>query len=236
MLKWISRVIFGRNMTLDHVHHLIERLRKDVIGAPEWIEAKQAFEYKNGTIEVAVILKLIRAAQGLTALDVLCRAGLFIDFGAAIRSLNDCVEEVYFLLENYPEKPGQKVEQFVKGFFENTIDGYLDVETHQVPREKIRSAVVRVLKGGHDEATRQVVERIYKTFCGYVHANYSHIMEIYNGGKDTYNLGGVPSMRERTMRMQHVSLATNSVLMAAAFAAHKFNHDSLYAELTKHVA
>jgi len=222
-------------MNLDNINKLIERLRKEVIGAPELIEPKHAFEYKNQTIEVVVILKLIRAAQGLTAIDLLCRAGLFVDFFAAIRSVNDCTEEVYFLLETYPEKPGPKVEQFVKGFFENTIDGYLDTETHQVPRDKIRSAVVRVLKGGQNEATRQLTERIYKTFCGYVHANYAHIMEIYNGGKDDYNLGGVPSVEERTKRMVHVNLCANSVLMAAAFAADKFKRDALYAELMKQI-
>jgi hypothetical protein len=61
-------------------------------------------------------------------------------------------------------------------------------------------------------------------------------MEIYNGGKDDFNLGGVPSVTERAKRMEHVKLGANSVLMAAAFAAHKFKHDVLYADILKHVA
>ncbi|HET7086027.1 MAG TPA: hypothetical protein VFI23_14715 [Rhizomicrobium sp.] len=220
-------------MNLDRIHNLIEQLRKEIVGPPEWVKTKGVFEYKNQSLEVVVILKLVRAAQGLTALDVLCRAGLFVDLGAAIRSVNDCVEEVYFLLETYPGKSGPMVDQFVKGFFENTIDGYLDTETHQVPRGKIRSAVVRVLKGNNDNATQELVERIYKTFCGYVHANYAHLMEVYNGGADDYNLGGVPSVRRREGWMQHVELATNAVAMAAAFAAQKFKHDTLHAEFLK---
>lgn len=220
-------------MNLNNIYQLIERLRKDVIGAPVWIDANHVFEYKNQTVEVVVILKLIRAAQGLTALDMLCRAGLFIDFGAAIRSVNDCTEEIYFLLETFPENPGPNVEKFVKGFFENTINGYLDTETHPVPRVKIRSALVRALKGSQNEATRKATDRIYKTFSGYVHANYAHIMEIYNGREDDYNLGGVPSEEQRTMRMEYVNLYANSVLMAAAFAAHKFKCEALQAELTK---
>jgi hypothetical protein len=236
MIGTIIGIFWGRVMNLGQVHELIERLRKDVIGAPKWIESKQVFEYESRTIEVVVLLKLIRAAQGLTALDVLCRAGLFVDFGGGIRSVYDCVEEVYFLLETYPEKPGPKVEQFVKSFFENTIDGYLDAETHQVPRDKIRSAVVRLLHGGQNEATRQVVERIYKTFCGYVHANYACIMEIYNRGKDDFSLGGVPSVTERAKRMEHVKLGMNSVLLAASFAAHKFKQDALCADFMQHIA
>jgi hypothetical protein len=74
---------------------------------------------------------------------------------------------------------------------------------------------MRVLKG--DEGTRTSMENVYKTFCGHVHANYSHIMEVYNGGTYDFNLCGVHSVRERQMRMEHVELAANSVLHAAAF-------------------
>jgi len=61
-----------------------------------------------------------------------------------------------------------------------------------VPTKKIRSAVVRVLKGRHDDATRNLLERIFKTFSGYVHASYAHIMEVYNGATFDFNLKGVP--------------------------------------------
>jgi hypothetical protein len=218
-------------MDLFYVQEIIERLRREVIGAPDWIDAKETFEYKKQTIEVVVILKLIRAAQGLAALDVLCRAGLFVDLGAGVRLVNDCVEEVYFLLENYPESPSMKVQQFMDGFFENIIEGYLQSETHAVPRAKIRSAYVRILKGGQDDMTRRTAERIYKTFCGYVHANYAHIMEIYGEHKDVYNLAGVQSTSQKEIRMEHVRLATSSVLMAGIFAAQKFKRRELYSEM-----
>jgi hypothetical protein len=126
----------------------------------------------------------------------------------------DCTEEVYFLLEEFP-KASSNIDKFVKCFFEHTIDGYLSTETPSVPTQKIRSAAVRVLKG--NERTRTDMENIYKTFCGYVHANYSHIMEVYNGATYDFNLSGVPSVKERQMRMEHVELAANSVLHAAAF-------------------
>ena len=71
-------------MNLGHIHALLERLRKDLIGRPKWIEEKQVFEYRNQSREVVAILKLLRAGQGLTSLDVLCRSGLFIDLGASI--------------------------------------------------------------------------------------------------------------------------------------------------------
>jgi hypothetical protein len=208
-------------MDLDRAHILIESFRKELFGAPKWQEKKEAFEYEHKSIETVVILKLIRAAQGLTALDILCKAGLSIDLGASIRGIYDAVEEVYFLLESYPDKPSNHVEQFVQNFFENTADGYLDTTTHQVARDKIRNARVRILAGRHDDATQKLLERIYKTFCGYTHASYVHIMEIYNGQEDSFNLAGIPSVRKRRQWAEHVGLSCNAVLMAAAFTAQK---------------
>ena len=60
-------------MDLARLNSLAERLRRESIGDPQWIESKSVFEYPNQTIEVAVVLKIIRAAQGVHALDLLCR-------------------------------------------------------------------------------------------------------------------------------------------------------------------
>jgi hypothetical protein len=178
-------------VNLDQLATLVERLRKEAIGEPLWLAEKQAFEYQDHSAKVVAILKLVRAMHGVNSIDLLCSRGFFIDSGALIRCINDCVSEVYFLLEEFP-KNTSNIDQFVKEFFGGSIDGYLSDETHQVPTKKIRSAVVRVLKGRHDDATRNLLERIFKTFSGYVHASYAHIMEVYNGATFDFNLKGVP--------------------------------------------
>lgn len=222
-------------MNLNRIHILIESFRKEMMSAPKWVADKRVFEYGQQSVETVVVLKLIRAAQGLSTLQLLCRAGLFIDMGSSLRGVNDCVEEVYFLLEVYPAKPSSHVQQFIKNFFEGTIDGYLDVTTHQVSREKIRSARVRVLKGSQDDAMQKLLERIYQTFCGYTHAGYANIMEVYNGSQDTFNLGGVPSDKARASWAEHFSLACNAVLMAGAFAARKFDKKEYYEAMMKNL-
>ena len=45
-------------MDIGRVHILIESFRKDLFGAPTWLEAKQVFEYPNKSIETVAILKL----------------------------------------------------------------------------------------------------------------------------------------------------------------------------------
>lgn len=210
---------------------LVERLRSESIGDPKWIKEKGVYEYQDHSAKVVAVLKLIRAAQGVHSLELLCRAGLFIDFGVIIRCVNDCEAEVYFLLENFPKSSGN-VDKFVASFFASSIDGYLSNETNVVQTDKIKSAMVRVLKGSQDEATRKTIDQIYKTFCGYVHANYAHIMEIY-GGPQNFNIPGVPSLQQRQIRMEHVELAANSVLHAAAFIAHTIGLKDLHRDIAQ---
>ena len=72
-------------INLDQLCILVERLRKEAIGEPQKVAEKSAYEYHDHSAKVVVVLKLIRAAHGVSALDLLCRSGLFIDFGVIIR-------------------------------------------------------------------------------------------------------------------------------------------------------
>ena len=156
----------------------------------------------------------------MSALKVLCEYGLFVDFGAIRRCVGDCEAEVDFLLEEYP-KTSNNVDEFVKAFFDSTIDSYISAEMHSVQSKKIRSAMLRVLEREHDVKLRNSMERIYKTFSGYVHANYAHIMETYNGKTLDFNLAGVTDAQQRLMRLEHVELAASDVLHIAAFIAQR---------------
>jgi hypothetical protein len=219
-------------MRPDQLFPLVERLRIEAIGTPEFILETQAYVYKEQSAKVVAVLKIIRATQGLSAMKLLCQSGLFIDFGVAIRCVNDCIDEVYFLLEEFP-KTSSNVDRFVKGFFESkmTIGGHLSQTTPAVETAKIRSARVRYLKGRHDEATRKLLDRVYKTFSGYVHANCAQIMETFGGAARNVNLAGIPSIEERQKRMEYVGLETNEVLLAASFIAHTLGLNSLHQDI-----
>jgi len=206
-------------MTFQTTFNLIERLRQESIGDPQWMPLTYTYEYAEHSAKVVAILKLVRAARGVAALEILRLNGLFIDFGMVTRGVLDSVEEVYFILEQYPIK-SKHVEQFVSAFFESNISGHLSTTTNEVLRKRIRSARVRCLKGAHDQATQDLLERIFKTFSGYVHAKYAHVMEVY-GGAPNFNLSGVPSAAEKLKRAEHVVLQANSVIHAALFAAQK---------------
>lgn len=212
------------DMDLERLRYLVEQLRLETVGEPNRVESRGVFEYPTQSIEVVVVLKLVRAAQGIHALDLLCREGLFVDMGAIYRGVNDCVAEVYFLLENYPKKSAS-VDKFLKEFFSKGIDGYLTTEEEPVQTKKIHNAMVRALTGNkQDERVRQLIKNIYKTFSGYTHASYAHIMQMYGGPSDnwTFNISGIKSESQRAMYMQLVEEAHGSLLYVMAYVAKTF--------------
>jgi hypothetical protein len=217
-------------MDLDLLKTFAERLRVDSIGNPEWVESKRVFEYPNQGVEVVTVLKLVRAAQGVHALNLLCRSGLFIDLGAIYRCVGDCVSEVYFLLENYPEQ-SNNVRKFIKEFYSKSIDGHLSSVEEPVATKKIHNAMIRSLTGSEqDEHTKKIVNNVYKTFSGYTHAGYSHIMQMYGGSYPNlnFNISGIPSQEQKDIHMQLVMEAYKSVLNAIAYVAHMLGNNRLY--------
>ena len=220
-------------MDLARLKILAERLRAESIGDPEWVESKGVFEYPNQTIEVAVVLKVIRATQGIYALDLLCRAGLFVDMGAIYRCVGDCSAEVYFLLEDYPRQ-SNNVAKFLLDFFAQTIDGHLSSEEEPVPTKKIHNAMVRSLTGNEqDEGIKRSLTNVYKTFSGYIHGGYSHIMQMYGGTRNlrSFNVAGVPSQTQRDLHMQLVLEAYKSTLYLIGYVAKTFNLNDLHREI-----
>lgn len=215
-------------MDLRVLAQLIERLRREAIGEPKRVRYKDhhVFEYEERSVKVVAVLKLVRAVHGVSAMNTLLSEGLLIDFGAAARAVYDALSEVYFLLETYPNT-SSNVDQFVRGFFETTIDGYANALEPPVPTKKIRAAATRAVLGNHDHTYRAALDRIFVAFSGYVHASYSHIMEVYYEPADTFNLLGVPHIEPRLSRVEHVDRAGVSVLQAAWFVARALALDGL---------
>lgn len=221
-------------MNLETLHEITEKLRNKTVGNPVWNQTKTVYEYSNQSVEVVAILKIVRATQGVHAMEVLCQNGLFVDMGAIWRCVNDSVSEVYFLLENYPEQSGN-VEKFTKEFFSKTIDNFLSTEEEPVPNKKILNASMRLLSGKEqDEFVKQTISRVYKTNSGYIHAGYAHIMEMYGGSSKSFNLSGITSREQKMMRMEIVEAAKISVVHSIAFAAQRFDMFDLYEEIKQY--
>jgi hypothetical protein len=224
----------GQKMNIDTLDEIIRELQNRAVGEPVWIQDKNVYEYPDKSIEVVVILKLVRAIHGIHSMSLLCHSGQFVDMCAIWRCVSDCISEVYFLLEKYPEK-SSNVEKFINEFFSKTIDNFLSAEEESVQNKKVISAYARVLSGKEqDEVTRQSISRIHKTNSGYVHASYAHIMEMYGGPNRSFNLSGIPSQTQKQIRMEVVDAAKASVVQSMAFTALILGMNDLYDEIKKY--
>lgn len=220
-------------MNLEKLSSLAENLREKTIGDPIWIKEKSVFEYKNNTLEVVVILKLLRGIQGVKAQEVLCKNGLFTDMGAIVRCVADYSDEIYFMLERYPEQ-SKDARQFIKHFFEHTIDRVHGVKTHTVSKKKIHSAKVRMFtKFSEGKKVNSLLENIHKTFCGYIHANYSHIMQNFGGNSSNpnFNILGIPSDSQKMMQFQIVTQSYGSILLTMMLICRAFKQEGIYREV-----
>lgn len=223
-------------MDLNLLSHYTERLRTESIGDPKWIDSKHVFEYPIQNIEVVTVLKVVRAAQGIHALKILCINGLFVDMGAIYRCVDDCISEIHFLLEQYPEQ-SSNVRQFLKEFYSKTIDGHLSSGEQPVLSRKIHNARIRSLAGGkQDEQVKRSLANVYRTFSGYTHAGYSHVMQMFGGSYPnlSFNISGIPSQEQIGMHMQLVIEANKSVLYAIAHVANTFGLIGLYRDVMRY--
>ena len=213
------------------IESLIERLRIQMIGNPIWTNDKSTFEYEENSIEVACVLKLIRSVQILYSMELLCGKGFFVDIGVLYRCLLDSVSEIYFMLEKYPQNTSN-VDQFLKEFFSRTIDNHNISKENSVETKKIHSAMIRVLTKIQDSESLNRLKRIYKPFSGYVHASYSHIMQMYGGKKESmsFNISGISSNVERLKNYALCNEAFKSVFYVFVFVAKTFNQTEIEKE------
>lgn len=216
-------------MNLEKLNLLIEELRSCTVGDPVLQDHNGGFEYEQETLELAVILKLVRAAQALNSVHLLCRHGLFVDMGALYRCGLDANREVLFMLENYP-KTSKHVDQFLKEFFSRKLDTHLESEEPTVETKKIHNAVVRFITGREqDEHYRQMVVNSHKTFCGYVHASYCHILQMFGGphGQHSFNISGIRSDEQYRLNHELVQTFFDTTVHTAAITSRHFGRPDI---------
>jgi hypothetical protein len=153
---------------------------------PQYVHG--AFIYGSPTVEHVCLLKAIRIVSGLNALVVLLEAGYVTEMGVLMRTISDCINAIYFLLEHFPETTPE-AEKYASNFFGEVLDEP-EIAPNQ-SRKKYRTKVKKI----HASRARQLSEHInfavgrdmvyknYSAYSGYVHASYPNIMEIYGGDR-----------------------------------------------------
>jgi hypothetical protein len=224
--------------TLKKIQIWLDAIGSQIGHPPQWVEQKHVFEYSTVSVEVVAYLKAVRATQSLKSIRLLLENGLIIDFYTIGRCILDCVNEIDFLLEKYPEV-SQAGEKFLQNFREATIDSLLEDGTDAVLSKKIRnaSARVRAEKGYITfDQSKASLDKSYKIFSGYVHGQYSHIMEIYGGppNERSFKVEGITSERRKADYLIWIRELDEMVIHSMAFMAKQFNCEQVLREIIQH--
>lgn len=209
---------------------------------PQFLSDKQVYEYSEVTLEIVAYLKAVRAVQSLTSLPLLCSRGLISDFYTIIRSIVECVDHIYFLLEKFPEQSND-VKQYVEHFKNTTIENVKVQSSHGIRQDRIHSAVVRARNmprerhdfDEEDKLMKELLQNIWTATCNSVHTNYAEVMQSYGGpwGDKKFRLEGIPSETVIKMNAEWIPEANSLVTSVLRFMAGKLGLHQLESEIRK---
>lgn len=204
----------------------------DSLDSPIWKDG--TFVYEKITVKHVAYLKAVRAVSSLHSLSLLYKKGLAIDGGTILRCLFDCLNEIYFLLENYPDT-SVTVDKHVRHFESTSLISKIE-RTETIISKKIHSAHARVYKEQLNFSDcRNSIRKIFEIFSGYVHSNYPHIMEIYGGDDLTFHIRGVSSPKKITEFTALFEGAIGSTETSLGFMAMKLGLSELFEEIKENL-
>jgi hypothetical protein len=178
---------------LEFYREAVERLEEIVAVFEQELDKPKsshgAYAYESPTVKHVCFLKSIRIISGLQALLVLLEAGYATEMGVLMRTISDCINAIYFLLESYPEI-SHDTQKYISNFFSESIE---DLELapdqnrriHRTKVKKIHASRARLLSEFINFSVgRDMVYKNYSAYSGYVHSAYPNIMETYTGDPD----------------------------------------------------
>lgn len=170
------------------------RAFETVIGKPIYVAEGESgrFKYSEPSPQVIIVLKAVRVVSGLNALVALLEVGHTVEMGMIIRSVDDFLADMMFVLEALETgKPTADQQRFIEEFLAGMTFSVEEMmatygkDVARVSRQKIQASEARVLgkyaDGGSDRM-RRVVGTIDAAYSGYVHGSYASTMELYEGG------------------------------------------------------
>ena len=219
---------------IDHLENIIGVFEQE-LGAP--VPVHGAFIYESPSVKHVCFLKGVRIVSGLNALLVLLQAGYVTVMGVVIRTIGDCINDIYFLLEHYPETTPE-VEKYISNFFDEIIEEPAISEedrrkTYRTKVKKIHASRARLLSERMNfPVDRDMVYRIYSAYSGYVHAAYPNIMELYDDSQpNKFHLRGLKgTSRIENWEAIFTSLI-RSVILVFGYMAEKYEKTELIQDI-----
>ena len=191
-------------------------------------ESYPRWRFPNEGVAEAVLLKGARIISALNSLLYLLRGGYVQEMGVICRTIDEFFIDITFLLEGFPDKElSAPQRQFLKDFYQEEFDRpESPLESTQkrktVQRQKLYAAVGRIFSDVVDtQQAQELFRTLGKTYSGYVHGAYPHVMELYGGYPPKFHLNGMldtPRAEEWIENAKHYFYRAIQALMLIAGA------------------
>ena len=228
---------------IDFYREAVERL-EEIVGVfeqelekPKFVHG--AYVYDSPAAKEVCFLKSIRIIRGLNALLVLLEAGYATEMGVLMRTISDCINAIYFLLESYPETT-YDAKKYVSNFFSENIE---EIELapdqnrriHRTKVKKIHASRARLLSEYINFSVgRDMVYKNYSAYSGYVHSAFPNIMETYTGKPEkkflTHGMKGSTRLKEWEKILANF---IRSAMLVFGYMAEKYNKVDLIHTIRK---
>lgn len=202
---------------------------------PEFSATLKRFRYKNPTPLTFLVLKMSRIVAGLYAMLTLTKSGLFQDAGGVCRVIYECIHDIEFIMDgltkdSFPPDKQEVVDNFFKKEI-STPEAMLNTmsKSPTIPRKKIYPTVGRFLSPQNPDRPQRIVKVLEEVMSGYIHAAYSHIMEMYEGISKTFKMSG--AIGRISAWTNQIALITHSALNDFSILARELNLSQLEVEL-----
>lgn len=142
------------------------------------------FEYEKIEREHVIITRLVRIISGLNAALILIKDGFIQELAVIIRTIDDFENEVYFLLEDYPnlnDNQNKFITECAKHHYDpESMEQFGHNKRDIIKKRKIHASKARMLENVANKTKNQIITlNIADVFSGYVHGTMQCIMDMY---------------------------------------------------------
>lgn len=184
------------------------------------VSGQKQFRYQEQTPYNAAFLKAIRVVSGLNACLFLLRGGFAQEIMVIIRTLDDFIAEIMFILENAQAGTLSKYQKkFLADFFReefvNSNNPLLNEERRKtVPKQNIIASLARQMGSYANPSDLQKMFVVTNdALSGYVHGAYPHIMEMFGGSPPQFHFEGMAGSPRIPMCIRQMKIYTHRAIM-----------------------
>ncbi len=204
------------------------------------VSGQRQYRYEQHTAYHVAFLKGVRVVSGLNACLFLLRGGFVQEAMMIVRTLDDFLNEMRFILENsesgaLDNHQNKFIEDFFQEEFKNPNNAMLNETRREiVPKKKIWASVARQMGPYVNPCDLQKMFQVTNdALSGYVHGAYPHIMEMYGGSPPKFHTEGMHAAPRIRMCIDQIQVYTQGAITAFEDLAKSLGSKELFEYLHK---